>query len=167
MASHSSILAREIPWTEESGWATVHEVTKSQTWLSVLSTHTCNPNRAYRCFILFFKLTNEINCVLIFTSRFTFFFKVVYSGLCQIICVFILLLYLSCHNENICCIFYPTVHHSFNFAQSFFPPKSKIYLRCLFPLNSKVCYMVKCIRLPILFLWYSKISISIIKTDFF
>lgn len=49
----------------------------------------------------------------------------------------------------------------------FFSPKSKIYLRCLFPRNSKVCYMVKCIRLPILFLWYSKISISIIKIDFF
>ena len=28
-ATHSSILAWEIPWTEEPGWATVHEVTKS------------------------------------------------------------------------------------------------------------------------------------------
>ena len=31
MATHSSILAWEIPWTEEPGWAIVHEVTKSQT----------------------------------------------------------------------------------------------------------------------------------------
>ena len=28
MATHSSILAWEIPWTEMSGQATVHEVTK-------------------------------------------------------------------------------------------------------------------------------------------
>ena len=26
MATHSSILAWEIPWTEEPGWATVHRV---------------------------------------------------------------------------------------------------------------------------------------------
>ena len=31
MATHSSILAWRIPWTEES---TVHAVTKSWTWLS-------------------------------------------------------------------------------------------------------------------------------------
>ena len=31
MATHSSILAWRIPWTEEPGWATVHRVTKSQT----------------------------------------------------------------------------------------------------------------------------------------
>ena len=30
MATHSSILVWRIPWTEEPGWATVHEVTKSQ-----------------------------------------------------------------------------------------------------------------------------------------
>ena len=29
-ANHSSILAWEIPWTEEPGWATIHGVTKSQ-----------------------------------------------------------------------------------------------------------------------------------------
>ena len=29
MATCSSILAWEIPWTEEPGWATVHEVEKS------------------------------------------------------------------------------------------------------------------------------------------
>ena len=34
MATHSSILAWEIPWTEEPGWATVHGVAKSQTLLS-------------------------------------------------------------------------------------------------------------------------------------
>ena len=37
MATHSSILAREIPWTDEPGGCdnvTVHEVTKSRIWLS-------------------------------------------------------------------------------------------------------------------------------------
>ena len=34
MATHSSVLAREIPWTEEPGGATVHGVAKSQTGLS-------------------------------------------------------------------------------------------------------------------------------------
>ena len=31
METHSSILAWEIPWTEEPGQATVHGVAKSQT----------------------------------------------------------------------------------------------------------------------------------------
>ena len=31
MATHSSIFAWEIPWTEEPGEATVHGATKSQT----------------------------------------------------------------------------------------------------------------------------------------
>ena len=33
-ATHSSILAWEVPWTEEIGWATVHEVAKESdmTW---------------------------------------------------------------------------------------------------------------------------------------
>ena len=31
MATHFGILAWEIPWTEEPGWATVHEASKSQT----------------------------------------------------------------------------------------------------------------------------------------
>ena len=31
MATHSSILAWETPWTEEPGWATVHGVPKNQT----------------------------------------------------------------------------------------------------------------------------------------
>ena len=34
MATHSSILAWKIPWTEEPGQAAVHEVKKSQTRLS-------------------------------------------------------------------------------------------------------------------------------------
>ena len=37
VATHSSILAWRIPWTEESG-ATIHRVTESQTRLSWLST---------------------------------------------------------------------------------------------------------------------------------
>ena len=39
MATHSSILAWEIPWTEEPG-VIVHGVTKSWTQLKQLSTHT-------------------------------------------------------------------------------------------------------------------------------
>ena len=31
MATHSSILAWKIPWTEEPGWATVHGIAKSWT----------------------------------------------------------------------------------------------------------------------------------------
>ena len=31
MATHFSILAWEIPWTEEPGWATVQEASKSRT----------------------------------------------------------------------------------------------------------------------------------------
>ena len=31
MATHSSILAWEIPWTEEPGWATVYRVAKNRT----------------------------------------------------------------------------------------------------------------------------------------
>ena len=31
MATHSSILAWRIPWTEESGWVTVHGVAESDT----------------------------------------------------------------------------------------------------------------------------------------
>ena len=34
MATHSSIFAWRIPWTEESGGPTVHGVTKTQTRLS-------------------------------------------------------------------------------------------------------------------------------------
>ena len=34
MATHSSTLAWRIPWREETGRATVHGVTKSQTQLS-------------------------------------------------------------------------------------------------------------------------------------
>ena len=36
-ATHFSILAWRIPWTEEPGWATIHEITKSLTpeWLAL------------------------------------------------------------------------------------------------------------------------------------
>ena len=37
MATHSSILAWRIPWTEEPGGLTVHGVSKSQTQLSNLA----------------------------------------------------------------------------------------------------------------------------------
>ena len=40
VATHSSILAWNIPWTEEPDKLTVHAVTKSQTRLSVRA-HTC------------------------------------------------------------------------------------------------------------------------------
>ena len=40
MATHSSILSRRIPWTEEPGGATVHSVTKNQIQLKQLGTGT-------------------------------------------------------------------------------------------------------------------------------
>ena len=40
IATHSSILAWRIPWTEEPGGLTVHRVTNSQTRLKQLSMHT-------------------------------------------------------------------------------------------------------------------------------
>ena len=49
MATHSSILAWRIPWTEESGWATIHGVAKSQIELSDLNTHTDNGGRSSLC----------------------------------------------------------------------------------------------------------------------
>ena len=39
MATHSSIFAWRIPWTEEPGGPTEHRVTKSWTQLKQLSTH--------------------------------------------------------------------------------------------------------------------------------
>ena len=36
-ATHSSFLAWRIPWTEKPGGATVHRITKSQTWLKRLN----------------------------------------------------------------------------------------------------------------------------------
>ena len=42
MATHSSILAWKIPWTEEPGGLhTVHEVAKSWARLKQLSTYAC------------------------------------------------------------------------------------------------------------------------------
>ena len=35
MATHSSIIARRIPWTEKPEWAAVHGVAKSHTGLSI------------------------------------------------------------------------------------------------------------------------------------
>ena len=34
IATHSSVLAWEIPWTDEPRWATIHGVAKSRTQLS-------------------------------------------------------------------------------------------------------------------------------------
>ena len=44
MATHSSIFAWRIPWTKDPWQATVHRVTKSQTWLKWLSTSDKEPN---------------------------------------------------------------------------------------------------------------------------
>ena len=41
LATHSSILAWRIPWTEEPWWATVHRVIQSQIWLKWLSMYVC------------------------------------------------------------------------------------------------------------------------------
>ena len=42
MATHSSILAWEIPWTEEPGGVTFHRVAKSQMWLRQLKNNNNN-----------------------------------------------------------------------------------------------------------------------------
>ena len=41
MATHSSILVRRIPWTEEPGGRGVHMVAKNQIQLKQLSMHAC------------------------------------------------------------------------------------------------------------------------------
>ena len=41
MATHSSILAWRVPWTEEPGRLHIHRVTRSRTRLEQLSTHPC------------------------------------------------------------------------------------------------------------------------------
>ena len=49
MAMHSCIPAWKIPWTEEpGGWAPIHEVTKSWTWLSN-GAHTCTHTLCPEC----------------------------------------------------------------------------------------------------------------------
>ena len=45
MATHFSILAWESPWAQWAWRATVHGVTKSQTWLPTEYTHTQNSQR--------------------------------------------------------------------------------------------------------------------------
>ena len=40
MATHCSVIACEIPWTEEPGFATVHEGHKEPVTAEQLSTHT-------------------------------------------------------------------------------------------------------------------------------
>ena len=56
IATHSSTLAWKIPWTEEPGRLSVHEVTKSRTRLSdftsLLDGKTCNI--LWFCFSFFF-----------------------------------------------------------------------------------------------------------------
>ena len=41
MATHFSIIAWRIPWTEEPGMLHIHKVTRSQTQLKQLSMHPC------------------------------------------------------------------------------------------------------------------------------
>ena len=56
MATHSSVLAWRISWTEEPGWqATVHRVTKSQTPLKQLSTHINSGKLRVRWVVYTFK----------------------------------------------------------------------------------------------------------------
>ena len=42
MATHSSILAWRIPWTEEPGWATVYGVTEPDTTEHAVPLGPCN-----------------------------------------------------------------------------------------------------------------------------
>ena len=55
MATHSSILAWRILWTEKPGWqATVHRVTKSRTQPKCLNTHTGKDKWPERTFTIQF-----------------------------------------------------------------------------------------------------------------
>ena len=61
MANHSSILAWEIPWTEEPGGLQVHGVTKSQTQVStahVLYYPPCMPS--WECYKIASKTVKEL-----------------------------------------------------------------------------------------------------------
>ena len=57
MATHSSLLAWRIPWTEEPGGLQSTWVTKSQTQLKQLSTHThtMNLRKKWQCELCFEK----------------------------------------------------------------------------------------------------------------
>ena len=56
MTTHSSILAWRIPWTEEPGGLLgVHRVTKSQTGLKRLNTHTRTHTLYIRLFFFLLK----------------------------------------------------------------------------------------------------------------
>ena len=53
MATYSSTLAWEIPWTEEPGGLQSHEVTKSWTQLSVYTnTHTHTHTHTHACTVI-------------------------------------------------------------------------------------------------------------------
>ena len=52
MATHSSVLAWEIPWTEEPGELPVHRVVKSCTQLSA-GTHTHTQDTLQHCLSIF------------------------------------------------------------------------------------------------------------------
>ena len=60
-ATHSSILAWRISWTEEPGGATVHEVAKSWTQLKQLSRHTCTPTTSVYISLLLTQLLHQVS----------------------------------------------------------------------------------------------------------
>ena len=68
MATHSSILAWRIPWTEEPGGLQVHRVAQSWTQLKRLSTHPfcCYPFRFHFLFdVEFFCMYSEVKSIYI------------------------------------------------------------------------------------------------------
>ena len=112
MATHSSILAWEIPWTRGAWQATVHWVAKSQTWLSDWTTRTyastawslvkdsMGPNLGlWRSVSLKLSLLSTSyfshlkSCILLN------FLKLYWTQLCSFVitfCLFVLVLFLNC-----------------------------------------------------------------------
>ena len=51
MATHSGVLAWRIPQIEEPGQATVHRVTKNQTPVKQVSTHSNSTGNSAQCYV--------------------------------------------------------------------------------------------------------------------
>ena len=62
--THSSILAWRIPMDRGAWWATVHKVTKSQTRLKLLSTHTHDKSKCLLQKNHFYSISSLLLCLL-------------------------------------------------------------------------------------------------------
>ena len=68
MATHSSILAWKIPWTEEPGRAIVHGVAKNRTWLSDFTFLSFSINKVchcFHCFLIYLLWSDGTRCLIL------------------------------------------------------------------------------------------------------